>query len=70
MKLAQRVYESTDYNNVYLKTNHTVQHKKNLDEIKNRKPQFEVNLFRKSEKEDPSSPAKSPKKRYFDMSKY
>jgi hypothetical protein len=40
MKSNQRVYESNEPINLYLKFNHSINHLKNLDNIKNRKNKF------------------------------
>ena len=40
MKLNQRFYESTEHNNIYIKSNQIVHHKKQLNFIKNRKNQY------------------------------
>lgn len=67
MKASQRFYESQDFNNIYIKINHSLIHNKKLESIKNRKNQFlyDKNKNTLSTEHTYSSPKK---KGFFDLS--
>lgn len=66
MKTNQRVYESQDFNNVYLKVKHSLMHQKNLEKIKKRKNEY----LDKEHLQTVTNILESPKKkRLFEMSK-
>lgn len=67
MKGKQRFYESYDLNNLYIRLNDSMVHKRNLDQIRNRKNQFsEIKEFNTI-----SERIGSPKRKgFFDLSKF
>ncbi len=66
MKTNQRVYESQDFNNIYLKVKHSMMHQKNLHKIKNRRNEY----LDKEHLQTVTNLLESPrKKRLFEMSK-
>ena len=68
MKASQRFYESQDFNNLYIKINHSLVHQKKLELIKNRKNQFleKLGYHTVTETTYQSSPRK---KGFFERSK-
>jgi hypothetical protein len=67
MRSSQQVYESQDFNNVYLKVKHSMIHQNNLDKIKHRKNTYLYNNLYNQTVKPQNSPCRK-KKSQVDLS--